>query len=275
MLNYEVDSSFLDKYVPCGTVLDSFRGRTYISLVGFRFCRTKLFGSLAVPLHSDFDEVNLRFYVRRKEGDENRRGVVFIAEIVPKQAVATMARRVYGENYVCLPMKHNICTDGSKKTFEYQWQVKKNKWCKLTAQAMGAPEIPREGSLEQFITEHYWGYSNQRGGGSLEYHVSHVPWQVWLSTTARFEGDPSRLHGPALGRVLQGHPSSAFIADGSPVTVFRGRKTSSETPGMVPRTGGTVNAGLPNLVQTALTGENSGRATRESEAPSPAIIARV
>jgi len=223
MLNYEVDSRSLDKYVPCGTVLDSFLGKTYVSLVGFRFCRTKLFGSVAVPLHSDFDEVNLRFYVRRKEGEENRRGVVFIAEIVPKQAIATMARLIYGENYVCLPMKHHICTDGSKKTVEYQWQLR-NHWCHLTAQAMGPPALPREGGLEQFITEHYWGYSTQRSGGSLEYHVSHVPWQVWVSTTAGFEGDASGLYGVELGRVLQGHPSSAFIADGSPVTVFKGRK---------------------------------------------------
>lgn len=224
MLNYEVDSRMLDKYVPCGTVLDSFLGKTYVSLVGFRFCRTKLLGSLAVPLHSDFDEVNLRFYVRRKEGDENRRGVVFIAEIVPKQAIATTARFIYGENYVCLPMKHHVCTDGSKKTVKYQWQVK-NQWCQLSAQATGAPALPREGSLEQYITEHYWGYSTQRGrGGSFEYHVSHVPWQVWVSTTAGFEGDASELYGAELGRVLQGHPSSAFIAEGSPVTVFRGSK---------------------------------------------------
>src|SRR6266481_6395851 len=223
MLNYEVDPRLLDKYVPSGTVLDSFLGKTYVSLVGFRFCRTKLFGSFAVPLHSDFDEVNLRFYVRRKEGDENRKGVVFIAEIVPKQAVAMTARLVYGENYACLPMKHRICTEGSKKTVEYHWRFK-DQWCRLIAQAVGAPELPREGSLEQFITEHYWGYSAQRGGGSLEYHVSHVPWQVWVSTTAGFEGNASGLYGLELGRVLQGDPSSAFIADGSPVTVFKGRK---------------------------------------------------
>src|SRR5712664_1095889 len=143
MLNYEVDSRSLDKYVPRGTVLDSFRGRTYVSLVGFRFCRTKLLGSLAVPLHSDFDEVNLRFYVRRKEGDENRRGVVFIAEIVPKRMVAATARLVYGENYICLPMRHNVCTKESKKTVTYEWQLK-NQWCRLGAQAIGATALPQE-----------------------------------------------------------------------------------------------------------------------------------
>jgi hypothetical protein len=135
-----------------------------------------------------------------------------------------MARLVYGENYVCLPMKHRICADGSKKTVEYHWRFK-NRWCHLAAQSVGAPELPREGSLEQFITEHYWGYSTQRRGSSfLEYHVSHVPWRVWVSTTAGFEGDASELYGIELGHVLQGQPSSAFIADGSPVTVFRGRK---------------------------------------------------
>jgi len=221
MLNYEVDPCLLEKYVPRGTVLDSFAGKTYVSLVGFRFCRTKLFGSLAVPFHSDFDEVNLRFYVRRKEGVEDRRGVVFIAEIVPKQAVATLARLVYGENYKCLPMKHEVCSDERARTAEYQWRVK-GQWCRLTAQATGAPELLRDGSLEQFIAEHYWGYSSQRGGGTIEYHVAHVPWPVWKSTTAGFEGDASRLYGAQLCQVLRGHPSSAFIADGSPVTVFRG-----------------------------------------------------
>ncbi|MFZ0878664.1 MAG: DUF2071 domain-containing protein [Candidatus Acidiferrales bacterium] len=223
MLNYEVDPHLLDKFVPSGTVLDSFLGKTYASLVGFRFCRTKLFGRLAVPFHSDFDEVNLRFYVRRKDGEEYRRGVVFIAEIVPRQAIATTARLVYGEDYICLPMKHDICTEESKKSATYQWKIK-NEWCRLAAEANSPPGLPREGSLEQFITEHYWGYSTQRGGGSLEYHVSHVPWQVWVSATAGFEGDTSGLYSSELGRVLQGRPSSAFIAEGSPVAVFKGSK---------------------------------------------------
>lgn len=225
MLNYEIDPHLLANYVPSGTVLDTFLGKTYISLVGFRFCRTKLFGAVTVPFHSDFDEVNLRFYVRRQQGIESRRGVVFIAEIVPRWAVATVARVIYGENYVCLPMRHRVCSEGAKKAAEYQWQIN-DQWCKLTAQASLKPALPSEGSLEQFITEHYWGYSPQRGGGSLEYHVSHVPWQVWSSTATSFEGDAGSLYGLELGRALQQRPDSAFIADGSPVVVFKGRKIS-------------------------------------------------
>jgi uncharacterized protein YqjF (DUF2071 family) len=223
MLNYEVDATLLAHYVPPGTVLDSFEGRIYVSLVAFQFRRTKLFGSLAIPFHADFDEVNLRFYVRRKEGNEDRRGVVFIAEIVPKWAVAKIARIAYGENYVCCPMKHGVSTNGATKTAKYEWQLK-GAWCKLHARATVDPVLPEEGSLEQFITEHYWGYSAHRNGGSLAYHVSHVPWRVRAGTDAGFDGDATSLYGSDLGKALQRRPDSAFIADGSPVIVSTGKR---------------------------------------------------
>ncbi len=223
MLNYEVDPSLLTRHVPAGTSLDAFNGRTYVSLVGFRFCRTRLLGCFPVPFHANFDEVNLRFYVRRKDGGDDRRGVVFIAEVVPRRAIAITARILYGENYSCLPMKHHFESEGSTKTAEYRWQVD-GQWCKLSAQTTGLPQHPQERSLEQYITEHYWGYSTQRGGGCLEYHVSHFPWQVWAATTARFEGDASDLYGDEFMAVLQRRPDCAFVADGSPVVVFRGNK---------------------------------------------------
>jgi uncharacterized protein YqjF (DUF2071 family) len=223
MLNYEVEPTLLNRYVPPGTALDSFKGRTYVSLVGFRFCHTKLLGCLPVPFHVDFDEVNLRFYVRRKEGSDDRRGVVFIAEVVPKRAIATAARLIYGENYTYLPMRHRIETEKLNKTAEYQWQVG-DQWCRLSAQTVGLPAHPQAGSLEQFITEHYWGYSTQRTGGCVEYHVSHVPWQVWATTKAGFEGESSALYGCELATVLQRCPDCAFVADGSPVVVFTGNR---------------------------------------------------
>jgi uncharacterized protein YqjF (DUF2071 family) len=223
MLNYEVDGKLLADYVPPGTVLDSFNGRTYISLVGFRFRHTKLFGSLRIPYHADFDEVNLRFYVRRKRDNEERRGVVFIAEIVPKWAVAHVARMAYGENYFCFPMKHRVSSDGPNRTAEYAW-LSNDAWCRFHAHTSVAPTHPQDGSLEQFITEHYWGYSTKRNGHSLEYRVSHTPWNVWTSTAAGFEGDATGLYGFELGKVLRRPPDSAFIADGSPVVVFAGNK---------------------------------------------------
>lgn len=223
MLNYEVEPNLLSRYVPPGTALDSFNGRTYLSLVGFRFCRTKLLGCLPIPFHVNFAEVNLRFYVRRKEGNDDRRGVVFIAEVVPRRAIATTARLAYGENYTRLPMRHRIEIQGLCTTLEYQWQVG-GQWCRLSAQTLGPPAQPQDGSLEQFITEHFWGYSSQRAGGCIEYHVSHAPWKVWTSPEAGFEGKTSALYGDEFATVLQRRPDCAFVADGSPVTVFRGNR---------------------------------------------------
>jgi uncharacterized protein len=222
MLNYEVEPSLLTGYLPPGTVLDSFQGRTYVSLVGFRFCHTKLLGCFPVPFHVNFDEINLRFYVRRKEGG-NRRGVVFIAEVVPMRAIAATARIVYGENYTYFPMRHRIETEGVSRTAEYQWQLA-HRWCGLSAQTVGLPAFPQERSLEQFITEHYWGYATRRSGGCVEYHVSHAPWQVWATVNAGFEGDASALYGGELATVLQRRPDCAFVADGSSVIVFRGNR---------------------------------------------------
>jgi uncharacterized protein YqjF (DUF2071 family) len=225
MLNYEVDPAILQKYVPADTELDSFAGKTYVSLVGFRFCRTKLLGAIPIPFYAQFEEINLRFYVRRSVGSETRRGVVFIAEIVPKRAIALVARWFYGENYVRRSMGHRVFINEPKMEAEYAWGTENQK-CRVQAQASGTPTPPSEGSLEQFITEHYWGYSRQSNGNTVEYHVSHAPWKVWTATRANFSGDASDLYGEELSQVLRNAPASAFIADGSPVNVFRGRRLS-------------------------------------------------
>jgi len=223
MLNYEVDRGLLARYVPAMTELDSFEGRTYVSLVGFCFNKTRLLGRLAVPFHADFEEVNLRFYVRRKAGGEDRRGVCFIAEIVPRRAIAWVARLVFGENYLRFPMEHRIEGDADNGMVAYNWRVGDRK-CRLFLEAAGEPLVVGQGSLEQFITEHYWGYSRQRSGGCVEYRVAHQPWRVAVATNAGFEGDPTATYGPAFATVLRGKPESAFLADGSSVEVFAGEK---------------------------------------------------
>lgn len=224
LLNYQVDPELLWEHVPDGTELDTFDGKTYLSLVGFRFCRTKLFGKLAIPFHGEFAEVNLRFYVRREVEGELRRGVVFIAEIVPKRLIAATARFVYGENYVRRPMRYTVEQGGRRMAAEYSFQLR-GYWCRFWAESESRAVLPCDGAFEQFITEHYWGYSRQRNA-TLEYQVQHPPWGVWSRSTGGFEGDAQALYGAELGKVLQRKPDSVFIADGSEVTVYRGRKIS-------------------------------------------------
>ncbi len=223
LLNYEVDAEILHPYIPRGTELDYWNSRTFVSLVGFRFVNTKVFG-VQIPFHSNFTEVNLRFYVRRREQGEVRRGVVFICEIVPRRAIALVARILYNENYIALPMAHEICNgkDGSISA-SYRWRSG-NPWSEMRFESHGNPEPIRDGSVEQFITEHYWGYAAQRDGGCVEYHVVHPSWNVWRAQHAEFIGDAEQLYGAAFAEVLSNKPSSAFLADGSSITVMRGQR---------------------------------------------------
>jgi uncharacterized protein YqjF (DUF2071 family) len=222
MLNYEVDPQVLARRVPGGTELDVWQGRTLVSLVGFRFLRTRVLG-VPIPFHRDFEEVNLRFYVRRRGPEGWRRGVVFVKELVPKWAIAWVARTVYNENYVSLPMRHRVVPPGAgtEGIAEYGWRLD-GSWYRLSARIQGTPAIPPPGSEEEFITEHYWGYALQRDGSALEYQVEHPQWAVWAATEALFEGDAGALYGPEFGPFLAGPPVSAFVAVGSPIVVRRG-----------------------------------------------------
>src|SRR6185437_11165669 len=91
MLNYRVDPALLAPYLPAGTTLDLWRGDAFISVVGLLFDDTRVL-HVPIPFHITFPEVNLRCYVRREVGGETRRGVVFIRELVPRAAIAFVAR---------------------------------------------------------------------------------------------------------------------------------------------------------------------------------------
>ena len=218
MLNYAVDPKIVAPLVPGGTEIDYENGKTYLSVVGFLFLDTRLLG-VPIPLHRDFEEVNLRFYVRRKSADTWRRGVVFVRELVPRRAIATVARVFYGENYVALPMKHKIEHLDGNLTVEYSWRRGKN-WDSLKMSATGESQTIPAGSHAEFITEHYWGYTCARNGCS-EYRVEHSRWKIWSATQFGLKADIAKLYGEQFIETLSAPPASAFIAEGSPITVER------------------------------------------------------
>lgn len=219
MLNFRVDPAILQPRVPRGTELDLWQGETLVTLVGFRFLRTRVLG-LQIPWHVDFEEVNLRFYVRRQVGDEWRRGVVFVKEIVPRRAIAGIARIFYNENYVSLPMQHTV-PGAEGGALEYAWFAA-GRWHRLSAMVEGEPGPFGAGSQEEFITEHYWGYSRSRAGTTIEYQVEHPRWRVWPATDARFEAEVGLVYGADFTNALRAAPVSAFVAEGSAVVVRAG-----------------------------------------------------
>jgi uncharacterized protein len=218
MLNFVVDPIIVAPLVPPGTEIDFENGETFLSVVGFLFLDTRLLG-LPIPLHRDFEEVNMRFYVRKKSADTWRRGVVFVRELVPRRAIATVARTFYGEPYLAVPMKHDIDHADSKLSVEYSWR-RGTKWESLKMSAAGEPQTIPAGSHAEFITEHYWGYTRVKDSCN-EYRVEHPRWKIWTADRFGFKADVAALYGEQFVETLSAKPRSAFIADGSPVEVLR------------------------------------------------------
>ena len=217
MLNYPVEPALLARRLPAGVELDVFDGVALVSLVGFRFLRTRLLG-VPVPFHRDFDEVNLRFYVRRRVDDGWRRGVVFVRELVPRLALATVARLAYGEPYRAVPMRHALEEVGHRAEYAWRWG---GTWCSISIETAGPGQLAPVGSEMAFITEHFWGYSGAPGRRTREYQVEHPPWQVRPARGAVASGDLGAVYGSELGAALAGPPRSAFLAEGSAVVVRR------------------------------------------------------
>jgi uncharacterized protein len=238
MVNFEVDPALLAKYVPPGTELDCWNGKTFLTLVGLRFSKTKVLG-IPFPFHRSFDEVNLRFYVRRIEAGELRRGVVFIKEIVPRWAVAVVARGVYNENYVAMPMRYlNEYRGRAGLYVKYTWRAGRRLWNNLSVNCPEEPALPQPGSEEEFIVEHNWGYTAHPNGRTTEYRLEHRRWNVWRGTEAEVEGDTSDHFGKEFARAILRTPSSSFIADGSDdVTIYRGREIDLSPPQPAPQPG--------------------------------------
>jgi uncharacterized protein YqjF (DUF2071 family) len=220
MANYEVDPILLRALVPNGTELDLWSGRCFVSVVGFQFLHTRVLG-VSVPFHRDFEEVNLRFYVKRIVDGETRRGVVFVKEIVPRRLLAWVANTVYNEKYVALPMSHDDRIADASRRLVYSWRQDRE-WSRIAVTLEGEAYLPGEASEEAFITEHYWGYTAQRDGSTLEYQVEHPRWRVWKAGNTEFVCDVASLYGRAFVPFLNRAPSSCFVADGSEIVVRRG-----------------------------------------------------
>ncbi|HKQ57678.1 MAG TPA: DUF2071 domain-containing protein [Candidatus Eisenbacteria bacterium] len=224
--NFEVDPALLAARIPAGTVLDPFEGRTLVSVVGFLFLDTRVLG-VPVPGHRDFEEVNLRFYVRSRDAAGGwRRSVAFVKELVPRPAIATLARLCYQEPYQAVPMHHRVEAGPSPEaplaSIAYEWKLG-GRWHSIGARVSGAPALPAPGSEAEFTIEHYWGTTALRNGGAREYRVQHPPWRVWPAEAWSIDMDVRAVYGAEWGPALDRPPTLVLVAEGSPVSVFPGR----------------------------------------------------
>ncbi len=216
MANYEVEPAVLASRVPRGTELDLHDGKCFVSLVGFMFLDTRVLG-LPVPFHVNFEEVNLRYYVKREVDGELRRAVCFVKEIVPRYAIATVARVMYGEPYECWRMSH----ERTDTTVSYSWS-RDGVANRLGVDIDESLGVPPEGSHGEFIIEHYWGYTSRREDRVDEYKVEHPKWELFSVKNEQIDVDFGGTYGSEFAFLANSSPYSVLLAKGSEVAVYKG-----------------------------------------------------
>ena len=218
MANYDVDPSLLASRVPTGTELDLYDGRCFVSLVGFMFLDTRVLG-IPVPWHVNFEEVNLRFYIKRDLGDEMRRAVCFVKEIVPRFAIAAVARAIYGEPYEWWRMGNH--RSDSEVSYDWNRNGTTNRLSVDVGNSLGVPDL---GSHGEFIIEHYWGYTDRGKGRVDEYKVEHPKWELFSAEDPKIDVDFDATYGSEFGFLAREQPYSVLLAKGSGIKVYKGSR---------------------------------------------------
>jgi uncharacterized protein YqjF (DUF2071 family)/predicted DCC family thiol-disulfide oxidoreductase YuxK len=223
--NYEIAPEILQPYLPAGTELDLFQNKAFISVIAFHFQDTKFLGAFPTFPAVHFEEINLRFYVRRTVNGEVRRGVVFIKEVVPSRFIALVARTLYNEPYQALPMSRDDAAFHPKRGGRIAYIASHNdQRIEVSATTRGEQQPLKQGSVEHFILEHYWGYTGRENYTTSEYRVAHPSWQYWATESVSVSPQLLSLYPEVFHSALQKPPHSTFVACGSPVSVYTGRR---------------------------------------------------
>lgn len=215
--NYAVPKELLLPYVPYKTELDLFEGNACLSLVGFKFLNTKVLG-FSIPMHINFEEVNLRFYIKHNDHGNWKRGVVFIKEIVPKRAVSFIANNIYREKYATMNMRNFHNDTGGSFEAGYEWQHKK-KWNKISAVTDKRSKKIIPGSCESFFADHYWGYSKYSDTKTYQYRVEHPVWETLKVISYSIDCDFGSLYGKEFSFLNKQKPVSVLMTKGSEIRI--------------------------------------------------------
>ncbi|HET8854857.1 MAG TPA: DUF2071 domain-containing protein [Salinimicrobium sp.] len=223
--NYIISPEILEKYLPSYTKIDYFDRKCYVSLVGFQFKDIEIAG-VKIPFYTDFEEINLRFYVKRFDGTTWRKGTVFISEIADKSVLKILANSFLHEKYQTLKTKQEVKENSDFIETGYSWKAGRN-WQSIEMIGENSPKLVAEGTEPHFIMDRPWGYQKYDALTTNEYEVSHPQWKILPVSTFDINVDFKESFGSAFS-ILNGIlPHSVILAEGSLVSVKGMNKITS------------------------------------------------
>ena len=214
LVTYQVDDEILSPRLPPGFRLDKLDGHAFVSLVAFDFLQTRVKG-IAWPWHVNFPEINLRFYVVAPDG---RRGVMFIRELVPRPAIAWIAKAIYNEPYAATWMRSAVEKTPERIEVVHNWRWRgEDHRLRVTSRIQS--RMPEQGSVEHFFKEHQWGFGVTHRGATLAYEVRHPHWEVHDVLDYDVQSNLGQLYGDEFAQLQHATPFSVVHAVGSAVEV--------------------------------------------------------
>jgi len=135
--------------------------------------------------------------------------------------VTSIANGIFHEHYETIRMQHEWKMDEKEQAIQYSW--KKDKWHSLVINADLEKHALTPGSMEEYFTEHYWGYT-QQDGHTLEYFVDHLPWEVYSTRSFVITVDFEMCYGKSFAFLNEVPPASVFLAEGSGISLQKNQE---------------------------------------------------
>jgi uncharacterized protein len=207
-LHWLIDPGTIQETLPPDLSVDTFQGMAWIGIVPF--CMRRVRPTLAPFVSSDFLELNLRTYVRDRNG---RPGVWFYSLDANHPFAVWMARLFYALPYVHAEMhveahdkeiKYSCRRRGSSAVMAYQYRL---------SDKIGEAKI---GSLEFFLIERYRLFAFRRGQ-LLTGRVYHSPYTLRRTIVSNLDKFVFKLAGL---QTPSGPPNSVLYSAGVDVTVY-------------------------------------------------------
>ena len=206
-LHWEYAAAAIQARLPSGLTVDTFEGKAYLGVVGFRMNAVRPFGLPALPWLSYFNELNVRTYVRDASGEP---GVWFFSLDCDRAPAVVIARAGFGLPYEHAEMSfgpglaQSCRRQGEQETARYAWS------------AVSSPQFAAPGSLEFHLAERYSFFSVRRGR-LVRGQVHHSPYQLspadttaWSDLPLRWDGFDVGGRAPDFSHCCQGVAIEAF-----------------------------------------------------------------
>jgi len=176
--HWPVPAAHVQAKLPAGLIADTLDGTAWLGVVPFTMDRVRFRSvgehAFRVPTAHAFPELNLRTYVRTRDG---RTGVYFFSLDAASLLAVVGARVAFGLPYFWANMSETISVDGVIDYRSERLLGGRHAPASFAAQYRSLRKLSADDDLRRFLTERYAMFVRRFGSVQVG-HIHHGPWQL-------------------------------------------------------------------------------------------------